>query len=132
MTGEANAHPGPGEQSPQDPADAPRQIGHADTHLIALRGNSGSGKSSIARAVRHRYGRGLALIEQDYLLRERDLPGGRTPALIAEVATFALDAGYHVLCEGILYADLYGDTLRRLRRAHRGTTDVYYLDIPLA
>lgn len=111
-------------------------VGHPDTHLIVLRGNSGSGKSSIARAVRHRYGRGLALVEQDYLrrtlLRERDLPGGNTPALIADVVTFALNAGYHVLCEGILYADLYGDTLRRLRRAHRGTTDVCYLDIPLA
>lgn len=117
-------------------ADLPTSLGHPDTHLIVLRGNSGSGKSSIAQAVRARYGRGLALVEQDYLrrtlLRERDLPDGNTPALIAHVITFALDAGYHVLCEGILYADLYGDMLRRLRHAHRGTTDVYYLDVPLA
>ena|GEM_PF-206011 len=117
-------------------AGLPTSVGHPQTHLIVLRGNSGSGKSSIARAVRARYGRGLALVEQDYLrrtlLRERDLPDGNTPALIAHVITFALDAGYHVLCEGILYADLYGDTLRRLRRAHLGTTDVYYLDVPLA
>lgn len=134
MTGEADDRPG--ERPAQDRTGAPRQIGHADPHLIVLRGNSGSGKSSIARAVRHRYGRGLALVEQDYLrrtlLRERDLPGGNTPALITGVVTFALDAGYHVLCEGILYADLYGDTLRRLRSTHRGTTDLYYLDIPLA
>src|SRR5215510_2150387 len=44
--------------------------------LIVVRGNSGSGKSTIARAVRDRYGRGCALIEQDYLrrtiLREHD------------------------------------------------------------
>ncbi len=122
--------------TPVTPWSSLAPIGHPDTHLIVLRGNSGSGKSSIARAVRHRYGRGLALVEQDYLrrtlLRERDLPGGNTPALVAEVVAFALDAGHHVLCEGILYADLYGDTLRRLRRAHRGTTDIYYFDIPLA
>jgi uridine kinase len=35
------------------------------TKLIVIRGNSGSGKSSVAREVRHRYGRGCALVEQD-------------------------------------------------------------------
>lgn len=55
------------------------------TQLVLVRGNSGSGKSSIAQAVRDRYGRGLAIVEQDHLrrvlLRERDLPGGNTALL---------------------------------------------------
>lgn len=41
-----------------------------------LRGNATSGKTSVARAARRRYGRGCALVEQDYLrriiLREHD------------------------------------------------------------
>jgi adenylylsulfate kinase-like enzyme len=53
--------------------------GTSATRLIVLRGNSGSGKSTVARAVRERYGRGCALIEQDYLrrivLREREIVG---------------------------------------------------------
>jgi 8-oxo-dGTP pyrophosphatase MutT (NUDIX family) len=66
------------------------------------------------------------------LLREPDLPGGNAPGLIGHVVSFALDAGHHMLCEGILYRDLYGDMLDQLRRAHAGTTDIYYLDLPLA
>jgi cytidylate kinase len=31
--------------------------------LVLIRGNSGSGKTTTAREVRHRYGRGCALIE---------------------------------------------------------------------
>ena len=54
--------------------------GTSATRLIVLRGNSGSGKSTVARAVRERYGRGCALVEQDYLrrivLRELDGDGG--------------------------------------------------------
>jgi hypothetical protein len=45
------------------------------TQLIVLRGNSGSGKTSVARALRQAYGRrGLALVSQDVLRRD-DHPG---------------------------------------------------------
>jgi hypothetical protein len=78
-------------------------IGSAHTKLVVIRGNSGSGKSSIARELRLRYGRGCALVEQDYLrrivLRERDKPGGLAPSLIAHTVRFALDHDYHVILE---------------------------------
>jgi guanylate kinase len=38
-------------------------IGHRDTRLIVVRGNSGAGKSSVARELRRRHGRGCALVE---------------------------------------------------------------------
>jgi len=122
--------------STPDPTEpSPRPIGHPDTCLIVLRGNSGSGKSTIARNVRDRYGRGLALVEQDYLrrivLRERDTADGNAAALIAHTTAFALDIGHHVLCEGILHRSRYGPMLDELRRTHRGTTLSFYLDIPL-
>jgi predicted kinase len=70
-------------------------IGTPSTVLIVIRGNSGSGKSSIARQLQRRHGRGCALIEQDYLrrivLRERDKPGGIAPALIEQTVRFALE-----------------------------------------
>jgi predicted kinase len=107
--------------------------GTSATRLIVLRGNSGSGKTTVARAVRMRYGRGCALVEQDYLrrivLRERDLDGGIAPALIAQTARFALDHGYHVVLEGILARARYGAMLTDLYHAHRGRTAVYYLDV---
>jgi predicted kinase len=104
------------------------------TRLIILRGNSGSGKSTVARAVRYRYGRGCALVEQDYLrrivLRERDVDGGIAPALIEQTVRFALDHGYHVVLEGILARARYGVMLNHLCRAHLGRTTAFYLDIP--
>jgi predicted kinase len=103
------------------------------TRLIIVRGNSGSGKSTVARAVRDGYGRGCALVEQDYLrrilLRERDVEGGIAPALVAQTVRFALDHGYHVVLEGILARSRYGGVLTDLCRAHRGRTAAFYLDI---
>jgi adenylate kinase family enzyme len=105
--------------------------------LILVRGNSGSGKTTVARTVRSRYGRGCALIEQDYLrriiLREHDVGAstGIAPEFIAQAAAFALSHGYHVVLEGILRADRYADSLRRLIADHDGPSHVYYLDVSL-
>jgi guanylate kinase len=38
-------------------------VGSQGTKLLVIRGNSGSGKSSVAREVRRRHGRGMALVE---------------------------------------------------------------------
>ncbi|GAB2859395.1 kinase [Streptomyces deserti] len=110
------------------------RVGSEQTRLVVLRGNSASGKSSVAAGLRDRFGRGLAMVGQDNLrrivLRERDRPGAANIGLIDTVARYALDAGYHVVVEGILYAGHYGDTLARLRADHRGRTYGYYLDVP--
>ncbi len=109
-------------------------VGTAETGLVLLRGNSASGKSSVAAGIRERFGRGLALVGQDNLrrvvLREHDRPGGANIGLIDTVARYSLDAGYHVVLEGILYADHYGQMLQRLLADHRGHTHCYYLDVP--
>ncbi|MEU0836251.1 AAA family ATPase [Streptomyces sp. NPDC005969] len=110
-------------------------VGSEVTRLVVVRGNSASGKSSVAAGIRDRFGRGLALVGQDNLrrivLRERDVPGGATIGLIDAVARYALDAGFHVVIEGILYADRYGDMLGGLLGDHRGVSRCYYLDIPI-
>ncbi|MGW6199243.1 kinase [Kribbella sp. NPDC055110] len=108
--------------------------GSPSTRLVVLRGNSGSGKSTTARTLRERLGRGTAWVEQDYirriLLREYDLPGGVNVGLIDLNVRYALDHGYDVVLEGIMDAARYGDMLRRLTSDHRGTTLHYYFDIP--
>lgn len=103
--------------------------------LLLVRGNSGSGKSSVAREVRRRYGRGCALLEQDYLrrivLREHDSSNLTpiAPGFIAAVTRTALDSGYHVVLEGILHADRYRTALRKLIAEHPGRSYVFYLDV---
>ncbi|GAA3856396.1 AAA family ATPase [Streptomyces sedi] len=114
-------------------ATAGTAVGSETTRLVVLRGNSASGKSTVAAEVRRRHGRGIALVGQDNLrrvvLRERDVPDGVNIGLIDTVARYALEHGYHVLVEGILYAAHYGPMLEALRRDHRGPTHHYYLDV---
>ena len=61
--------------------------------LVVLRGNSGSGKSTVARMLQQRFDRGTCLIvEQDRvrreMLRERDIAGALNIQLIEAIATF--------------------------------------------
>jgi predicted kinase len=104
--------------------------------LIVIRGNSASGKSAVAAEIRRRHGRGLAIVGQDnlrrQLLRERDVPGGANIDLIDLTARFALDRGFHVIVEGILYADHYGAMLTALLADRAGSAWAYYLDVPWA
>jgi predicted kinase len=105
--------------------------------LVVIRGNSGSGKTTVAREVRRRFGRGCALVEQDYLrrvvLREHDNTemGPRAPEFIAGVVESALALGYHVVLEGILHRVRNGAALGRLIDGHRGPSFVFYLDVSL-
>jgi len=103
--------------------------------LVVVRGNSGSGKTTTAREVRRRYGRGCALVEQDYLrriiLREHDGSNDdpAAPTFIATTTATLLGLGYHVVLEGILRTDRYGQVLHRLLADHRGPSAVYYIDL---
>jgi predicted kinase len=108
-------------------------VGSDRTRLIVLRGNSGSGKSSVAMALREAHGRGLAWVSQDLIrriiLREKDRPGGVNVGLIDHVARYSLDHGYHAVLDGIFYADRYEQMLDGLRRDHLGRSCFYYLDV---
>lgn len=108
-------------------------VGSPDTRLVVLRGNSASGKSTIAKLLRDHLGRGVAWVEQDYLrrtvLREHDRPGLPNIGLIDMVARYSLDAGYHVIADGIFGSDRYGQMLQRLADDHVGVSRFYYFDI---
>ncbi|MFG2059385.1 AAA family ATPase [Micromonospora sp. NPDC048930] len=106
-----------------------------DPVLVIVRGNSGSGKTTAAREVRRRYGRGVALLEQDHLrrvvLREHDSAhiDPVAPAFITAMARTALDLGYHVILEGILHAERYAEALCQLINNHPGPVAVFYMDV---
>jgi predicted kinase len=103
--------------------------------LIVIRGNCGSGKSSVAQGLRDAYGHGLAVVGQDVIrrtiLREKDRPGGVSVGLIDVAARYSLEHGFHVVVEGILYADRYEEMLAALRRDYPVTSFFFYLDVPL-
>src|SRR5882724_7078759 len=100
--------------------------------LIILRGNSGSGKSAVAKKMREVSTRKIALVEQDVIrrgiLKEKEAADGHNIALIAQIVEFALNRGYDVILEGILSFQRYGDMLQKLRDLSF-ETHVYYFDI---
>lgn len=110
-------------------------IGTADSRLITIRGNSGSGKSRLAEAIRSARPRGIAILGHDTLRREilhvPDRPGALSVAYIDLSARFALDNGLHVVIEGILHSEIYGEMLTRLVRDHRGTSASYCYELEL-
>jgi adenylylsulfate kinase-like enzyme len=109
--------------------------GASGTTLIVLRGNSGSGKTTVARALQRQRGRDqLAVISQDVVRREvlwaNDRAGNPAIGLIDLMARYALNQGFSVVVEGILHPDRYGDMLRRLVRDHEGRSFAYFWDVP--
>lgn len=105
--------------------------------LVVIRGNSGSGKTTTARELRRRYGRGCALIEQDYVRRIvlREHGSSKTPTaapgFIATMARAALGSGYHVVLEGSLHTGGYGTPLRELIAGHPGPSYTAWMDVSL-
>jgi len=103
--------------------------------LIVVRGNSASGKSTLARELQLAMGRGTANIGQDHfrriVLREHDIPHGDNITLIEQTAQHCLALGYHVIVEGILVAEHYGSMLRGLIASHLGPHHIFYLDVSL-
>jgi predicted kinase len=110
-------------------------IGSDQTRLVVVRGNSGAGKSTVAKELRAAYGRGVAWVSQDLMrrdiLKEKDRPGGVNIGLIDLVARYSLDNGYHVVLDGIFYADRYETMLTGLAHDHLGVSCFYYLDVSL-
>jgi hypothetical protein len=103
--------------------------------LIVIRGNSASGKSAVAAMIREKHQRhDLAIVSQDLLrrvvLREWDVPGGANISLIDMTARHAITSGFHVIVEGILRTDHYGDMLTELIGDHADRSFSYYIDVP--
>ncbi|MFC4516389.1 AAA family ATPase [Streptomyces ehimensis] len=103
---------------------------------MVLRGNSGSGKTTTARAVRERYGSGLAIVSQDTVRREilceAHGPVRATPGLIDVITRQCLNEGFHVILEGIFTAGRWGELLHRLADDHRGSSRFFYFDLSFA
>lgn len=103
------------------------------TKLIVLRGPLGSGKSSVAKAVRASQGERMAIVEQDYLrrilLKEKDVPNGLNIDLIKQTTLFLLKHSYHVIMEGIFYEDRYSVMVAEIIQQHPTNNYFFYFDI---
>lgn len=103
--------------------------------LIVLRGNSGSGKSTVARLVQEEVGPGECLVvPQDVvrrqLLNEADRAEAAGIDLLRTIAAWGLARGLVVVIEGIMNAGRYQRTLEQLA-ASAARPHFFAWDVPL-
>lgn len=102
--------------------------------LIIIRGNSGSGKTSVAKGLQHQLGRNTLLIPQDTVRRELlwANDGCDTAALPLLIAL--LRYGYEhcevVILEGILKAEWYKPLFETALELFGNDIYAYYYDLP--
>ena len=109
-------------------------------HLIIIRGNSGSGKTTAANtlrcAMREKLGKGSTLLVQQDTIRidildVKDTSDNDSIGLIDDICRYGMGLGKNVILEGILDRWKYGQMLYRLISDWPGPTHIYYYDIPL-
>ena len=100
---------------------------------IILRGNSGSGKSTVAKLLQRRLGRGTLMLPQDVIRREllwvNDRPGNPAVPLMSEMAKWGAQHCETVIVEGILDSELYRPLFETIAREF-AEVYAYYYDIP--
>lgn len=101
--------------------------------LIIIRGNSGSGKSTVASRLRHALGYGTMLIPQDMMRRDivrvKDTADNPAIQLIEDIALYGKRIEYNVIIEGILTSERYGRMLKNLYKSFEESY-AFYFDVP--
>ena len=105
-----------------------------DSPLIILRGNSGSGKTTVAKLLFDHFHADAMLVSQDVVRRKmlhvEDTPNNPAVELIHRLCLYGNRLNKIVILEGILRRDIYGDMLTKLISDFNGLAHVYYFDIP--
>ena len=102
--------------------------------LVILRGNSGSGKSSLARRLQRELGRNTLVIPQDTVRREmlwaRDGADTAALPLLRSLLRYGYEHSEVTVLEGILYADWYRPLFQDAAELFGENIFAYYYDLP--
>lgn len=101
--------------------------------LIILRGNSGSGKSSVAKELQKRIGRNTLMVPQDTvrrdMLRARDGKDTAALPLLTSLLEYGNRHCEYVILEGILKAEWYMPLFEAAVKVFGNRIFAYYYDI---
>ena len=101
--------------------------------LITIRGNSGSGKTTIAQELQKKLGHGTMLISQDVVRREmmylQDRPNNKAIDLIQTLVIFAREHCEIAILEGILSTELYDKVFTAIGDIYAHSIYAYYFDL---
>ena len=100
--------------------------------IIILRGNSGSGKSTVADALQKKIGRGTLLISQDNVRRAMHWTkdNSKTIDLLKHLVAYGNQNCEVSILDGILSTDTYEDLFNQIEELYAGHIFAYYFDLP--
>lgn len=106
------------------------------TKLILLRGNSASGKKTIACNLQSMLGNGVMRVGQDeirrHMLNVSDSPGNLSIELIKHITAYGIAHCEYVIVEGIFNKEKYGNMLQSIISSAHIKSYIYYFDLPYA
>lgn len=103
--------------------------------LIILRGNSGSGKTTVARALQEKFGPNTMLLSHDMVRRDILHTSGeesivRSEQLMISLLQYGRENSEITILEGILPAKEYRKLFERAVKEYGGNIFAYYYDLP--
>lgn len=102
--------------------------------LIVFRGNSGSGKTTIAKELQKKFGRNTMLISQDMIRRDvlnvKDGENTLAVPLMKELLIYGNKHSEIVILEGIMYANWYKPLFELAVQLYDTRVYAYYFDLP--
>ena len=102
--------------------------------LIILRGNSGSGKTTVAKELQKKFGRNTMIISQDVVRRDmlkvKDGPTTEAFPLMQELLIYGKKHSEITILEGIMYSDWYQPLFECAVREFESEIYAYYFDLP--
>ena len=102
--------------------------------LIILRGNSGSGKTTVAKELQNRFGNNTMCISQDVIRRDilkvKDGENTQALPLMKELLIYGNRHSNVVILEGIMYADWYKSLFELAVQLYGTEIYAYYFDLP--
>lgn len=108
-----------------------REIYNAKTNI--LRGNSGSGKTTIAKELQIRFGRNTMLISQDSIrrdmLRVKDRKDTKALPLMKKLLEYGNVHSDVVILEGIMYSEWYNPLFELANELYGREIYAYYFDL---
>ncbi len=102
--------------------------------LIILRGNSGSGKTTVAKALQEKLGYNTMRISQDEVRRNmlwvKDGKDTKALPLMAELLKYGKIHSELTILEGIMYDEWYSPLFKLANELYESNIYAYYFDIP--